>query len=328
MTQSATLRPSKTWSHLAAQRRRPSEYEIVSTNLLWHTRDAKQPWDIEGFMTGWYQKNLFGCALKHPDWNKFRDPDEQVYRTYNINQDGQESYVDGLLEQFAAEEHDKGLSATWAETLSRLYTPIRYPLHLVQMASGYLASISPASTIACCAMFQSGDALRWLSRTAYRTRELANAHPQADFAKEERERWENAPEWQGFRELGERVLAAYEWGESFYALNIILKPALDEAVNRQLATAARRNGDSLFALLAEAQLRDSARSQRWTTSLVKLALEGEGNAEVFENWAKKWVPLAEKAVRTYCAAIPDHPEAGDMAVNGMQMTRSAMGLKS
>ncbi len=331
MSEVTTLRPLKTWSHLSTQRRKPSEYEIVSANLLWHTRagvDQEHPWDTEGIMTEWYRKNLFGCALKHADWNQFRDPDQIVYRTYNIIQDGQESYVSGLLEQFAADEHDKGLSAEWVQTLARLYAPARYPLHAVQMASGYLGSIAPASTISCCAMYQTCDALRWVSHTAYRTCELSKAHPGAGLGEKERQHWETLPEWQGFRELAERMLATYVWGESFFALNVILKPALDEAVNRQLAHVARSHGDNLLPLLAEAQLRDSARSQRWTAALVKLALETEGNAQVFAEWGAKWVPLAEKAVRAYCAGIPGRPEAGEEAVANLRAGRVALGLKA
>ena len=324
----ATMKPLKTWSHLAAARRRPSEYEIVSTNLLWHTREEESPWDIDGPMNDFYRKNLFGCALKHDDWNSFRDPDEQVYRTYNIQQDGQEHYVDGLIEQFSAEDHDQGLSEGWARTLARLYTPLRYPLSAIQMASGYLASIAPASTISCCAMFQAGDALRWISRTAYRTRELANAHPTAGFAENERNLWEQAPEWQGMRELAERMLASYEWGECFFAMNVIFKPALDETVNRQLALSARRNGDGLYPLLAEAQLRDSARSQRWTSQLVHMALEQSGNREVLLGWTNKWLPLQDAAVAAYCEALPDNSAAVDTARANLRALRSSIGLES
>lgn len=35
MNQIEPLKPLKTWSHLATRRRKPSEYEIVSTNLHW-----------------------------------------------------------------------------------------------------------------------------------------------------------------------------------------------------------------------------------------------------------------------------------------------------
>ena len=94
------LNPLKTWSHLVSQRRRPSEYEIVSTNLLWST-DGEMPWalspDID--MNQWYLKYRNQSPIKHKDWDSFRDPDELVYRTYNIQQDGQETYIDGLLDE-------------------------------------------------------------------------------------------------------------------------------------------------------------------------------------------------------------------------------------
>ncbi|MDQ0390371.1 toluene monooxygenase [Labrys monachus] len=326
MPEVAQLRPLKTWSHLAAQRRRPSEYEIVSTNLLWHTRDPDHPWDVDGFMGDWYTKNLFGSPLKHKDWNAFRDPDETVYRTYNIQQDGQESYVDGLLEQFARDEHDAALPAAWVPVLAKLYTPLRYPLHAIQMNCGYLASISPASTISGAAMFQGGDALRWLSRIAYRTRELANAHPDAGFARDERKNWETAPEWQGFRELAEKMLATYDWGQNFFVMNTIFKPALEEAALKQLALGARRNQDALLPLLTEAQLRDSARSQRWTSALIEMAMQEPSNSTVLNDWEKQWVPLADKAISTYCDAIPDNPTAKKTALANMRQYWASVGL--
>ncbi len=112
MSDASTLPPLKTWSHLAGQRRRPSEYEIVSTNLPWHTRVEGEPWEVapQGFMSDWYRRYRDASPVQHENWNAFRDPDELVYRTYNILQDGQETYVDGLLEQYSAEDHDASLS--------------------------------------------------------------------------------------------------------------------------------------------------------------------------------------------------------------------------
>jgi toluene monooxygenase system protein E len=131
MSEIQVLKPQKTWSHLAARRRKPSEYEIVSTNLHYNDRDPNSPYELDPgmFMNEWYKKNTFGTALKHEDWNAFRDPDEVVYRTYNMMQDGQETYVFGLFDQFNQREHDKALDARWAGTLARLYTPARYLFH-------------------------------------------------------------------------------------------------------------------------------------------------------------------------------------------------------
>ena len=323
------LRPLKTWSHLAEQRRRPSEYEIVSTKLLWHTRGSENLWEVGGpqsFMTEWYTRYRDNSPVQHEDWNRFRDPDELVYRTYNILQDGQETYVDGLLEQYAGEEHDASLSDAWVTTLARLYTPGRYLLHTVQMASSYLVHIPPTSTIGNCAAFQAADAFRWVSRTAYRTKELSNSQPSAGFGEQERQMWEELPAWQGFRELMEKTLVAYDWAEAFLALNVVAKPAIDEAWLRQFAASARRNGDTLLALLADAALRDSERSRRWTAALVEMMLLA-GNEEVLQNWLSKWVPLGEAAVSAFCAELPDNPEATETATERMRAFRSQLGLK-
>ena len=242
------LGPQRTWSYLADQRRRPSEYEIVSTHLLWSTDHPQTPWEVapEGFMSDWYRKHRTGSPWTHEAWDRFRDPDELVYRTYNILQDGQEAHVEGLLDEHDELGHDKELAEGWLPTLATLYTPGRYLLHTVQMASAYNVHMAPASTIANCFMFQAGDALRWVSRIAYRTRELANSHPSRGFARDERAHWEGHAAWQGFRELMERVLVTFDWAEAFVALNLVAKPAIDEACLRQFAAAARRRDDTLL----------------------------------------------------------------------------------
>lgn len=307
-------KPLRTWSHLAGQRRRPSEYEIVSTDLLWSTDDA-MPWalspDID--MNKWYVKYRNESPFRHDDWDAFRDPDALVYRSYNVMQDGQETYVDGLLADYAGNAHDASLGADWVAALARLYTPARYPLHGLQMGAAYLVQIVPASTIENCAMFQCADQLRWVSRIAYRTRELANAWPDAGFAEGERGFWEDDSCWQGFRELLERALVAYDWAEHFVALNLVAKPAFDEAFLRQLGRSARRNGDALLAQLLDAQWIDSERARRWTAALVDFARQREGNDSVLADWLAKWAPLGDAAIDAYCAALPDNPEAAEAA---------------
>lgn len=323
-----TLRPQKTWSHLAKRRRRPSEYEIVSTNLLWHTRDREQPWDVahQGFMAEWYRKYRNGSPITHEDWDAFRDPDELVYRTYNILQDGQETYVEGLFDQHNLEEHDKGLDQAWVASLARLYAPGRYLLHTVQMASAYLVHMAQASTISNCAAFQSADQLRLLSHVAYRTAELAKSDPDAGLGTSERRIWEEDPAWQRFRELMECILATRDWAEAFVALNLVAKPAIDEAFFRQQAVSARRQGDTLFALVAEAALRDSERSRRWTTELVRHMASNPSNIATINKWLDRWVPLGDAAIDAYCLELPDNPDAASRAISAAKAFRSQLPL--
>jgi toluene monooxygenase system protein E len=321
-------RPLKTWSHLANRRRRPTEYEAVSINLLWSTSNADVPWTMGDAITmsKWYRKYRNGSPLKAADWDAFRDPDQLIYRNYTLIQDGQESFVDGLIEDHSRNEHDASMADAWTELLARMYTPSRYLMHAVQMSSNYLVALSPASAISNCFMFQAGDHLRWLSRVAYRTAELKMAKPDQGFDEAERRHWETAPEWQGFRELTEKVLVAWDWGEQFIALNFALKSAIDAAFIGALGQAARRNGDTLTGLLLDAQLIDSDRTRRWTTALVKHAIESSpDNAVVIRGWIAKWNSLGEAAINKFCAGLPDGDELARQALAKYREVQLASG---
>ena len=322
------LKPLKTWSHLAENRRRPSEYEVVSTRLHYHTNNPDVPWELDPdiHMQEWYRKYRNNSPLKHDDWDAFRDPDALVYRTYNMLQDGQENYVWGLFDQMSDRGHDQMLGDEWVQALARFYTPARYPFHALQMGSAYVQQMAPASTITNVCTFQAGDHLRWVSHTAYRTKELANTHPGQGFGEREREVWENDPAWQGFRELLEKMLIAWDWGEAFTALNLVAKPAVEEAVLVHLGNEGLRNNDTLLDLLTKAQMRDAERHRRWAGALVRMALEQDGNAEVLKGWLEKWTPLADAAIDAYCDALPEAAGRADDAKQAMRAFHQQVGL--
>ncbi len=309
------LKPLKTWAYLAGRRKRPSEYEIVSTNLHYRRDNPDCPWELDRNLplNEWYRKYCNESPLKHPDWDSFRDPDEMIYRTYNLLQDGQENYVNGLLDQFSDREHDVALDAGWVAQLQRLYTPARYLYHTVQMASAYVAQMAPSSTITTCHYFQAADALRWVTHTSYRTAELAKTHPKAGFGTTERASWEDDAVWQGFRELMEKVLVTWDWAEAFVALELVAKPAIEETLMGALGDAARHQDDTLYGLLSQAQMRDAERHRRWIAALVEMSLTQDGNEALMRGWVAKWMPLAERAIDAYCAALPDGTAAAAAA---------------
>jgi toluene monooxygenase system protein E len=302
MTEQAAqvLAPLKTWSHLADRRRRPSEYEIVSTRTLFTTGnpDAALELSTDLPMNKWIKRYRTDSRLQHPDWDAFRDPDGEVYRSYCTRRDSDEDYIDGLVSQYDELGHDAGLAPAWRAGLVALYTPLRYLLHTTQMASAYLVTMAQGSTVANCFAFQMADQFRWVSRVAYRTAELRNAWPEEGFGRDERAHWENDPAWQGFRELMERQLATYDYGEALLALNLVALPALDAAL-RELAAQAGAHDDELTLLLAQAQLADGARRARWTTALVGFLADAPGNAGYVEEVRARWTPLAENAVKLY-----------------------------
>lgn len=300
------LKPLKTWSHLAGQRKRPSEYEIVSVNTLYSNDGNRGPaleLSADVPMNRWYRKYRDESLLQHEDWNAFRDPDAAVYRSYVTAQDKEETYVDGLLSQYNERKHDAQLAPFWVSTLATHYTPARYLFHAAQMCAAYSVTIAPASTIVNCAAFEMADQFRWVSRVAYRTVELGKSWPDTGFTRKERKHWEQLAAWQGYRELMEKLLATYDWGESIIALNLVAMPAIESGI-RQLGLAAHENGDDLTAFLIEAQLRDSARRTRWMQAFMKFVLAKPDNRQPVVEWVEKWSGLADQAVRVYCAQLP------------------------
>ena len=328
MSQPEVLKPLKTWSHLAGRRKKPSEYEIVSTNLHYSTDNPEAPFELDPnfAMALWFKRYRNASPLKHPDWNAFRDPDEMVYRTYNLQQDGQETYVSGLFDQFSSRGHDAMLEKTWAGSLARLYTPSRYLFHTLQMASAYLSQMAPASTTSNCATYQTADSLRWLTHTAYRTKELSKTFPDIGLGSGERAFWENDPAWQGWRKLVEKALIAWDWAESFTAFSLVIRPAVEEAVLKSLGESGRHNGDTLLGLLIDAQLLDAQRHRRWAAALVKMMLEQPDNRAVLLGWIGQWEPLADEAINTYCAALPDATDAAERARAATRDFRRGLGL--
>ena len=321
--------PLKTWSLAKGGRRKPTEYDIVSRNLHNHMDDQEQPFHFPNIpMSEWYIKNRNNSPLKHSDWDSFTDPDKIVYRTYNILQDGQETYVNGLFDQMNERGHDEMISAEHAKVLARLYTPARYAYHTLQLSSAYLQQMAPSSTITNCATYQTADELRILTHTAYRTKELSNTFPGLGLGENEREIWENDAAWQGMRELMENALVAWDWAETFVVLNLLAKPAIEESIQVQFANYAKDSNDTLLGLLSQSQYNDSLRHRKWASALVKMVVEVDGNKEYIQSIVTKWMPLVNKAIETYCNEIPDAPDAASDAKEALQDFLTTLNLQA
>ena len=165
----------KTYTRLAAGRRVPLEYELVSTDLHYnHPMRFELP--AANPVVAWYYRYREGSALRARDWERFSDPRRTTYRAYTVLQDGREDVVDGLLREVDDTGYDRNLDQEWVRFLDRWYSPLRFPVHGLQMLAAYVAQMAPASRITNCAAFQSADELRRVQRIAYRTVQLSAVH--------------------------------------------------------------------------------------------------------------------------------------------------------
>ncbi|MCY4371993.1 MAG: toluene hydroxylase [bacterium] len=296
---SAKKRKLRTWSEFGDIRRRPTEYEIGAHAANYTVRrDRMAPLEQNPSSPGnlWFLAYRDNSPLQLDDWEVYRDPDQLTYRAYVAKQAAQETKVAGLMDSYSNIGHDQSLSPGWVGILRTFYTPIRYPAHALQMLQAYVAHMSPTAYITNAASLSMADQLRRVTVVSIRTRELQLGYPDAGFATGERDVWEGHDGWQPTRELLERALIAYDWGEALTAANLVIAPTLDDVLNRQLGDVARANGDDLTWLLCQNLHEDSARRARWSSAVASLAVEGRAeNKPAFESWIAKWAPRADAA---------------------------------
>src|SRR6202020_1642348 len=239
----------KTYSRLATGRRVPRQYEFVSSDLHYNYPLAFEL-PANNPVVAWYYKHREGSALRAENWEPFADPRRTTYRSYTQLQDGREDVVDGLLREIDDTGYDSGLNAEWKGFLDRWYSPLRFPVHGLQMLAAYIAQMAPASRITNCAAFQAADEMRRIQRIAYRTVQLGRAPPEAEVVRRHQATWEDAAAFQPLRELIERALIAYDWGEAFTVTNLVIKPRIDRLVNEAIAgTLATDNRDPILTRL-------------------------------------------------------------------------------
>jgi toluene monooxygenase system protein E len=311
----------KTYTRLATGRRIPTEYELMSTDLHYnHPRRFELP--AGNPVVDWYYRNREGSALQARDWDQFADPRRTTYRIYTQLQDGREDVVDGLLREVDETGYDTQLDDQWVTFLDRWYSPLRFPVHGLQMLAAYVAQMAPSSRITNCASFQMGDEMRRVQRIAYRTVQLAGPAFDAEDAARQRAAWEEAAAFQPLRELIERALVAYDWGESFIVTNAVIKPRIDRLVNQDIAgTLATANGDPILTSIHFSLDEDARWHREWTAALLRhIVDDNTANAEVVSGWIEKWSPLASEALEALAGVAAEAPVPSDPSAVAARIT--------
>ncbi len=256
----------RTYWHLQHLTRKPSEYDIATSRLSYH---ATRGFEVDVAVAEWYARYQRGSPLTCRDWEAFRDPRETTYTRYTEIQTAREVFVDGLLRSIDGTDYDAALSPAWLATLSRVLAPLRYAVHGLQMIAAYVGHMAPAGRITIASAFQTADEVRRLQRLAYRMRQLQESHP--DFGRDSKAVWEGDPMWQPLREAVEKLLVAYDWGEAFAGLNLVLKPAFDELFMTHFARLARRSGDDLLERMFGSLHEDCHWHREWSLALTRTA---------------------------------------------------------
>jgi toluene monooxygenase system protein E len=302
-TPARKARPRRTFSTFGDVRRMPSEYEIVTHAQNWtlrQNRAAAFEQNPSSAANLWFLTYRDNTPLKAQDWDAFRDPDGLTYRAYVNLQAEAEAKMGGVLEAHAEAGSADALAPSSVALLGHAFTASRFLCHGMQQAEAYIGYMAPSSYITSAAGYTTADFLRRVTTIAYRTRELQIAHPDSGIGSAERSRWEDHDGWQPARKAIEYALVAYDWGEAFTAVNLVLAPTLDDVLLTQLGQAAKAGGDDLTWLVTSFLAEDSRRRGRWSRALAELADDAAlGLGTILAETAG--IPAADVAARARAA---------------------------
>lgn len=316
----------KTYSHLLGQRRLPTEYEVLTSRLLYY---VGRGFEVDVPLSGWYQRCQQGSPLRLSDWERFADPRETTYARYTRLQRDREVFVDGLLHYIDDTDYDRGLPSRWVDVLFAMLPPLRYPLHGLQMIAAYVGQMAPGGRVVVCALMQAADEVRRIQRIAYRLAQLRRAHPDhAGIGEESRAAWQADPRWQPLREVIERLLITYDWGEALIGLNLCVKPVIDAFVLQALPTQGRAQGDPLLGEIFFSLDEDARWQRAWTAALLGLLLaESADNRAAVQRWVDRWLPPALRAAAALLPLLPgDGPAVLEVVARAQSGHLHALGL--
>ncbi len=313
---SKSRKRKKPWS-LWTEKRVPSEYEAVTYKFHNHFRNEPAPFELSENWTlnTFYKTNREGSALVAAvaDWEGYRDVRAYTYRRYVEEQKDREIYCDNLIDEFEVRKHYESLSPAWLDFLGQYYLPVRFPGHAAQMSAAYIAQMAPSAFVTNTFYFQMGNEMRRVQRQAYLAQVIAMDTGRPDLADSARTRttWTDGETWQGLRELVEKQLCAYDFGEAFASRQLVLRPIFDHLFNTEVAHIAEANDDGLLSMLHDDfRNHDEAYAVENTKGFVAYAVDrAEGNAELLRDLAAGWLALGEKAARGIAEGLAQAPGA-------------------
>src|SRR4029077_512163 len=115
-----------------------------SSRLLYYTEHG---FEVKVPAAAWYERYQRDSAWQCTDWERLRERRETSYAAYTARRAKQETSVDGLLESIDRSAHDRTLTIQWRGVLERLFAPLLYPLHGLQMIASYVGHMAPGGRI-------------------------------------------------------------------------------------------------------------------------------------------------------------------------------------
>ncbi|MDO9202632.1 MAG: aromatic/alkene monooxygenase hydroxylase subunit beta [Hydrogenophaga sp.] len=228
------------------------------------------------------------------DWYVLKDPRQFYYATWTMTRARQQ---DAMESNFQVVEQ-RGMLSMMSDALREktldVLMPLRHAAWGANMNNASICAYGYGTAFTAPAMFHAMDNL---GVAQYLTR-LGLAMGDAQTLDDGKQRWLDAPEWQGLRRLVEDTLVVQDPFELFVAQNLaidgLLYPLVYGAfVDEHVAL----QGGTAVAMLTSFMPEWHAETARWVDALVKAAAaESDANRALISQWAAHWSDRAQAAL--------------------------------
>lgn len=314
--------------------KRATEYEDLTVGQQsTPAQYVTQGWPIR-FDDGRDPYTEASTVIKSTDWYTYRDPNQTTNRHYVVGIHEAES----ALEQSFKGAHAAGLfefaDPEWIKTgIGRHYMTYPHVEYGMFLALCYAEREALSDTVTFSLVFEAADKVRHLQDVVYYSFELAEAHPGFDDSAVESD-WKSDPIWQGARKAIENIIASFDWMEIVVAINLCLDRLFGELVKVEyFSRFAAANGDIVTPIIIASSEADTARTNRFTSSLIEHVLtdpvHGPANKKIIDGWVAKWNAYALDACDAFAPAFESAPTKPGTFASAMGRVRAkqAMHLK-
>lgn len=292
----------KTYWHLGETQRIPTRYDVVTSKLLYY---PERGFAVQSAVTDWYTRYVRQSPVPFACYSAFFDPQKVTYRDYVRERREREIALQGAFEASASLQEDACLSKASRDATARVLSVLPFIFHGFQMQAAYCGQLAPEGKLVVAFAFKSADGLRRIQSVSRRLHVLA---PDVDWVALGRAAWQEDTAWQPLREVVERLLVAYDFGEAWVVSQLVVEPVVERLCFEELPRLVRSSGDVLTARVLQSLGADALGHRPWQHTLVSLALSGSAEARTaIARWIEQWWPLTEKALSSALSAwdVPD-----------------------
>ena len=262
------------------------------------------------------------------DWYVLKDPRQFYYATWTMTRAKQQDAMESNF-QFVEQ---RGMLSLMSDALRdktlEILMPLRHAAWGANMNNAAICAYGYGTAFTAPAMFHAMDNL---GVAQYLTR-LGLAMGDAQTLDDGKQRWMEAPEWQGLRRLVEDTLVIEDPFELFVAQNLAVDGLLYPLVYGSFVDDhVALQGGTAVAMLTSFMPEWHAESARWIDAVVKAAgAESDANRDLLRGWASQWADRAQAALSPIARlALGEPGEAALTEAREQLQTRLAKaGLKA